>query len=737
MSSGVASTSLLPAGRGMRLQDLVFPVGIVASVLVILVPLPAALMDLLLSANVAIAVIMLLTTIYVRTPLEFSIFPSLLLATTLFRLVLNVATTRLILTRAAADGLLAAGGVVKTFGEFVTGGSTGTDKIVVGLIIFAIIVIIQFVVITKGATRISEVAARFALDGMPGRQMAIDADLNAGIIDEREAQRRRKEISQQADFFGAMDGASKFVRGDAIAGIIITLINIVGGLFIGMIESGMSLGQAASLFTTLTIGDGLVSQVPAFLISLAAGLLVTRSSSESDLPREFVQQLFSRPQALAVAGGFLSILIFTSLPRIPLLAIGATCIGLALSMTRRGAAAQAASEAKKQAEAAKPAETRVEDYLSVDPMEVEIGVGLIRLADPRRGGDLLERIQRVRQNVAGEIGIILPKVRIRDNMRLDQNQYRIKIADMPVAEGPVYAAKFLAMDSGTGTSRRAVARQGMATREPAFGTPAVWIEPAVRDQAEMYGYTVVEPGSVIATHLTETIRRHADEILTRDSTKHLIDELKRTSPVVVDELIPGVMKLSRSAADLADALARGRADPPAWPDPGDAGRLRPADQGADPADGIRAASPGPLDLHAASQRREPLVRGHARSGPGGPHSGRLRAQRARAVRPHVAAGRRGHLPADCRGHREADTGQPSARGAGESADPRRLAADDRLAPAEPGGAELQRNHAGYEDRGDGDGVGREIILECGDLSPLSPAINDRLAGKKVCVGPKW
>ena len=290
------STSASSSGRGTRLQDLVFPVGIVASVLVILVPLPTALMDLLLSANVAIAVIMLLTTIYVRTPLEFSIFPSLLLATTLFRLVLNVATTRLILTRAAADGLLAAGGVVKTFGEFVTGGSTGIDKIVVGLIIFAIIVIIQFVVITKGATRISEVAARFALDGMPGRQMAIDADLNAGTIDEREAQRRRKEVSQQADFFGAMDGASKFVRGDAIAGIIITLINIVGGLFIGMIESGMSLGQAASLFTTLTIGDGLVSQVPAFLISLAAGLLVTRSSSESDLPQAVrAATLFASP----------------------------------------------------------------------------------------------------------------------------------------------------------------------------------------------------------------------------------------------------------------------------------------------------------------------------------------------------------------------------------------------------------------------------------------------------------
>jgi flagellar biosynthesis protein FlhA len=529
------------------------PVAIIASVLVILVPLPAALMDLLLASNIAIAVIILLTTIYVRTPLEFSIFPSLLLATTLFRLVLNVAVTRLVLTRAGADGLLAAGGVVKTFGEFVTGGSTGTDKIVVGLIIFAIIVVIQFVVITKGATRISEVAARFALDGMPGRQMAIDADLNAGMIDEREAQRRRREITQQADFFGAMDGASKFVRGDAIAAIIITLINIVGGLFIGMIEAGMTLGQAASLFTTLTIGDGLVSQIPAFLISLAAGLLVTRSSTDSDLPAEFLKQLFARPQALTVAAGFLSILIFTSLPRIPLLLIGAGCLGLASSTVRRENRAWAATEAKKQAEAARPAEPRVEDFLAVDPMEVEIGVGLIRLADSRRGGDLLERIQRVRQNVASEIGIILPKVRIRDNMRLEQNQYRIKIADTVVAEGSVLPAKFLAMESG-GTTGRV---QGTATREPAFGSPALWIDPAVRDQAEMFGYTVVEAGSVVATHLTETIRRHADEILTRDATKHLVDELKRTSPVVVDELIPGVMKLAEVQQILEMLLREG------------------------------------------------------------------------------------------------------------------------------------------------------------------------------------
>jgi len=546
-----ASAELGPLGR---FQDLILPVGIIASVLVIMIPLPAALMDLLLATNITLAVIVLLTTIYVRTPLEFSIFPSLLLATTLLRLVLNVATTRLILTRAETDGLLAAGKVVLTFGQFVTGGGANdTHKIVVGLIIFAIIVLIQFVVITKGATRISEVAARFALDGMPGRQMAIDADLNAGIIDEHEAQRRRTEITRQADFFGAMDGASKFVRGDAIAGIVITLINIVGGLFIGIIGAGMSLSQAAGLFTTLTIGDGLVSQVPAFLISLAAGLLVTRSSYETNLPSEFLWQLFSRPQALAVTGGFLGVLVFTSLPRIPLLLIGAGCLGLASTISRRSARQRASVEAKERAEAAKPREERIEDYLTVDPMEVEVGVGLIRLADPQRGGDLLERIQRVRQNVAAQIGIILPKVRIRDNMRLDQHQYRIKIADMAVAEGTVYPDRFLAIDSGMAAGKV----PGTPTRDPAFGTPALWIEPGVRDQAEMLNYTVVEPSAVIATHLTETVRKHADEILTRDATKHLIDELKQTSPAVVEELIPGVMKLAEVQQILQMLLREG------------------------------------------------------------------------------------------------------------------------------------------------------------------------------------
>jgi flagellar biosynthesis protein FlhA len=532
-SVGAAQTPSL--GSIAQLQDLILPVGIITSVLVIMIPLPPALMDVLLSSNITIAVLVLLTTVFVRTPLEFNIFPSLLLATTLFRLVLNVATTRLILTHAGTDGLWAAGGVVKAFGEFVAG-----DKIVVGLIIFAIIVVIQFVVITKGATRVSEVAARFALDGMPGRQMAIDADLNAGTIDEREAQRRRLEITKQADFFGAMDGASKFVRGDAIAGIIITLINIVGGLFIGMIESGMSFTQAADIFTKLTIGDGLVTQVPAFLISLAAGLLVTRSSQDSNLPADFIKQLFSRPQALAVAGGFLGVLMFTHLPHLPLLVIGGACVGLALTITRRENRAAAAVKAKKQADAAKHPEERVEDFLAVDPMEVEIGVGLIRLADPKRGGDLLERIQRVRQNVAADVGVILPKVRIRDNMRLEQNQYRIKIADMVVAEGIVYPGMYLAIDSRMTTGKI----HGIAAKDPAFGTPAVWIDAGSREQAEMYGYTVVEPGSVIATHLTETVRKNADEILTRDAAKHLIDELKRTSPAVIEELIPGLMKLA-------------------------------------------------------------------------------------------------------------------------------------------------------------------------------------------------
>jgi flagellar biosynthesis protein FlhA len=521
--------------RFSRWQDLVLPIALIASVLVIIVPLPAVLLDVLLAANITLSVIVLLTTIYVRTPLEFNIFPSMLLATTLGRLVLNVASTRLILTHAGKDGLLAAGGVIKGFGEFVAG-----DQLVVGLIIFAIIVVIQFVVITKGATRISEVAARFALDGMPGRQMAIDADLNAGTIDEKEAQRRREEITQQADFYGAMDGASKFVRGDAIAGIVITLINILGGFVIGVAQQNMTFAESAEVFTKLSIGDGLVSQVPAFLISLAAGLLVTRSTQKTDLPVQFLAQLFSNPKALAVAGGFLCILILTSLPKIPLLALGAGCGSLALVLTRqnKAKAQQQATQAK--AEAARPAEERIEDFLAIDPMEIEIGAALVKLASPKYGGDLLPRITAVRQSVAADIGIILPKVRIRDNIRLGEQEYRIKIANNPVAQGEVVPGKMLALDSGLTTGKIA----GIETKDPAFGQPAVWIDQGLQERAQMLGYTPVEPTAVLATHLQEIVRRHADELLSRDASKHLIDELKKASPAVVDELIPNPLKLA-------------------------------------------------------------------------------------------------------------------------------------------------------------------------------------------------
>ncbi|MDR2704387.1 MAG: flagellar biosynthesis protein FlhA [Planctomycetaceae bacterium] len=522
-----------------RVVDLILPLVISASILIIFVPLPPTLMDVFLSMNIAIAIIILLTTLFVTKPLDFSIFPTILLATTLFRLVLNIASTRLILTRANIDAEYAAGAVIKNFADFVTSG-----HIVVGLIIFVIIVVIQFVVITKGATRVSEVAARFTLDAMPGRQMAIDADLNAGIIDEREAKRRREEITQAADFFGAMDGAGKFVRGDAIAGIVITLVNVLGGLFIGMVEYSMSLQEAATIFTHLTIGDGLVSQVPALLISIATGLLVTRSSYSTNLPEQFVGQLLSRPVVLILTAFFLFILTLTDLPKMPLWTIALSSIGLALMMTRKAKVAQQAEEniaAKAEAEKTKQSEEQVEDYLKIDPMELEIGVGLIPLADPARGGDLLDRIHRLRKEVAAEIGIILPRVRIRDSFQLDQLQYRIKIAGQPVALGMVYPDMYLAMDSGVATGQV----QGIETLDPAFGTPALWIDGVTKDQAEIFGYTVVEPGAVIATHLLETIRKHADEILTRDATQHLLDELKKSSPAVVDELVSKVLTLGQ------------------------------------------------------------------------------------------------------------------------------------------------------------------------------------------------
>ncbi len=521
-----------------KYRDLLLPVALISCLGVILVPLPAALMDLLLAANITISVIVLLTTLYIRTPLEFNIFPALLVTTTLARLVLNIATTRLILTEVTADNTAAAGGVILAFGNFVAG-----DRLEVGLILFVIIFVIQFLVITKGATRISEVAARFALDGMPGRQMAIDADLNAGVIDEKEAQRRREGIQRQADFYGAMDGASKYVRGDAVAGIVVTAINIVGGFYMGYMHADMTLQECADVFTKLTIGDGLVSQVPAFLISLAAALLVTRSTQEVNLSGEFISQLFSRPQALIVAGVFLILMIFTQLPTIPLLSLGAGCIGLAALVSKQKLKQeQINAELQRKAELAKsaPAEKKVEEYLEIDPMRVELGAGLVPLADPNRGGDLSKRISTVRSMLASELGIVLPKVRIKDRMSLGESQYEIQIAGAPVATGFLRVDRLLAIDSGLTTG----ILPGDETREPAFGRRAWWIDPAMRQQAQIYGYQVAEPGSVLATHVQEIARKHADELLTRDQTKQLIEQLKQTTPTVVEELIPGVMKLA-------------------------------------------------------------------------------------------------------------------------------------------------------------------------------------------------
>ena len=529
-----------------RNLSLIFPVLIITSVLVIIAPLPAILMDMLLACNITIAVIILLTTIHVSNPLEFSVFPAILLGTTLSRLVLNVASTRLILTGAPTQGTQAAGGVIQAFGEFVAGGS-----VAIGVIIFIILIAIQFLVITKGATRISEVAARFALDGMPGKQMAIDADLNAGLISAEQAKQRRAEISQQADFYGAMDGASKFVRGDAIAGIVITLINIAGGLFIGVIQNGMSVSDAASIFTTLTIGDGLVTQIPAFLISLAAGLIVTRTSVDSQLPTDVVNQLFRHPVAMYLASGVLVALSFTGLPAMPMLSMGLGCgvLGVLLqSSTKKQIQQQEADLEKTQQEP--KSEPKPEDHLQVDPMELDLGVGLLLLADPGRGGDLLDRVTRVRHRIAQELGMIMPKVRIRDNMRLKQREYQIKIRGNSVAWGEIYPAQLLAINPGLASDEL----QGIETIEPAFQRPAKWIDPIQRERAEMLGYNVVEPSAVLVTHLTEVVREHSADLLSRQQVHDLLTHLKESAPKVVEELIPDVLKTAQVHQVLENLL---------------------------------------------------------------------------------------------------------------------------------------------------------------------------------------
>jgi flagellar biosynthesis protein FlhA len=528
--SAVASNPFLiriHENRGM-----LFPLAFIGLLGVILVPLPTQVLDLLLVCNITLSVIILVTTIYVRSPLEFAVLPSLLLAITLFRLVLNVAVTRLILTGAGTTN--AAGEVVQTFSEFVTAGS-----IAVGVIIFTIIVVIQFVVITKGATRISEVAARFTLDAMPGKQMAIDADLNAGNITEPQARARREAIGQEADFYGAMDGASKFVRGDAVAGIIITFVNILGGLYVGMFEHGMGIMDCLQVYTKLTIGDGLVSQIPAFIVSLAAGLIVTRTSSKNDLGNEMLSQLFARPKPLIVAAVFLALMSVTGLPKVPVLVLSATCGSLAYVLNRGTQKTARAESAKKTAEMTRKEPEKVEKLLDVDMMELEVGYGLVKLVDHSKGGDLLDRINMIRRQVAVDLGVIVPPIRIRDNMQLSANDYIVKIKGQAIGKGITYPGQFLAMDNGATSGPMPHAT---VTTEPAFGLPAYWIAESQRQQAELLNYTVVEATAVLATHLTELIKSHAFELLTRQETKHLIDNLKARVPALVEEVIPTQIK---------------------------------------------------------------------------------------------------------------------------------------------------------------------------------------------------
>jgi len=516
-------------------RDMILPFAAICLILVMLVPLPTGLMDLLLITNLAFSAVVLLTTIYVTSPLEFSVFPSMLLAATLFRLVLNCATTRLILTAGARPGEAteAAGKVVMIFGDLVTKGN-----MIVGLIIFVIIIVIQFVVITKGTTRISEVAARFTLDGMPGKQMAIDADLNAGLINEVEARRRRDTISHEADFYGAMDGASKFVRGDAIAGVIITLVNIIGGLAVGMLTYDWEASKCFSVFTKLTIGDGLVSQIPSFITSISAGLIVTRSTGQTNLSQELTTQLTSKPRALIVAAAFLIVLIFANFPPIPLMVLALSFSGIAYIIFRSNKK-QAMAKARADKTAAPTAKSeKIEELLPVDRMELEIGYALIRLVDAKQGGDLLQRISMIRRQIASELGIIVPSIRIRDNVRLNPNEYCIKIKGVEVARSNAYVDQFLAMDSGTVTGKVV----GVETQEPAFGLPAVWIPAGRKEQAEMMNYTVVDCSSVLATHLTEVIKSHAAELLTRQDLNTLLDAVKERSPAVVEEVVGGTLK---------------------------------------------------------------------------------------------------------------------------------------------------------------------------------------------------
>ncbi len=502
--------------------------GVIVLLGVMLVPLPTFLLDVFLALSIGLAVVILVIAVNLQKPLDFSVFPSLLLMTTLYRLSLNVASTKLILLK-GAEGPGAAGHVIQAFGSFVVGGNY-----VVGFVVFLIIVVVNFVVITKGAGRIAEVAARFALDAMPGKQMAIDADLNAGMINEAEARRRRSDVGRESDFYGAMDGASKFVRGDAIAGIAITGINIVGGFIIGVFQMGMPAAEAAKVYTVLTIGEGLVAQIPALLISTAAGIVVTRTGSSNDMGKDIAEQVILNPKALATSGGILGVLgVVPGLPHIPLLLMAATLGGLAYVLhatadTADGAAAPAAPAKE---------EPRIESFIEVNALALEIGYGLIPLVD-EAGGELLSKVRSMRRQVAKEMGFVVPSIHIKDNLSLRPHEYSFIIRGIEVARGEVMMGYRLAVapDGRAPTF-------GIPTKEPAFGLPACWIEDKDVERAQVEGQMVVDPATVIVTHLTEIIRRHSWEILTRAEVQSLLDSIAKVYPRIVDELIPTHMTL--------------------------------------------------------------------------------------------------------------------------------------------------------------------------------------------------
>ena len=547
-----ASPIAAPAGvfgKGSFIQkysDVLIAVAIIIIVVMMIIPLPTLLLDLLICLNITIALLVIMSVIYNKEALDLSIFPSLLLITTLFRLALNISSTRLILL----DGF--AGEVITAFGNFVVGGNP-----VVGFIMFIILVGINFIVITKGSERVAEVSARFTLDAMPGKQMAIDADLNQGAITDAQAKERRVKIQREADFFGAMDGASKFVKGDAIAAIVIMLINITGGFVIGMLQRNLSAVQALQQYTLLTVGEGLVSQIPALLISTATGLIVTRAGAEGNLGADMVSQLFRNDRIFFILSGVLAFFaIVPGLPGVPFFALAALCffIGRALKASTQAAVAQEEAKPEAKAKAQKKKATSPENIVSllqVDPMELEIGYSLIPLVDTGQGGDLLDRIVMIRRQCALELGLVVPTIRIRDNIQIKPNAYIIKLKGVEIAKGELMLDHFLAMNSGTVFEEV----PGIETTEPAFGLPALWIPDSEREQAELNGYTVVDAVSVLATHLTEVIKSHASEILGRQEAQNLVDNLKKTNETLVKEVVPDLLTVGEVQKVLQNLLA--------------------------------------------------------------------------------------------------------------------------------------------------------------------------------------